>query len=178
MNRLSAAFLAAAVLLSRPAYAASAPSGPDRRWSAFIENVFDSERSVGLRLNLTPRTALSVAGSFVSDQRDLRGPSVDTRSVSVMAGLRRYLSGASTRPFVDLEGSFSNDTVTSPAATLEGDRRGWGGGAFIGGQYFIVPALSITGRAGATIRRREQESAGDSTTVTVFESGVALAFHW
>lgn len=174
----TAGLMALAMLSSLPAAAASPPTGPDRRWSAFIENVFDSERSVGLRLNLTPRTALSLAGGLTFDQRDLRGPSVDTRTVTATVGLRRYLSGANTRPFLDLEGSFSKDTISSPAATLEGDRRALAGGFFVGGQHFIVPAMSVTARAGLTLRHGEQDSLGSSTTVTVFASGVAVSFHW
>jgi hypothetical protein len=174
---------AAAAAQAPPAPSPSAPPAatpePDWHWSAFVSDVFDGERSIGIRRRVGHSGALFVALAYDRQRQDFGDP-VTTRSrYGIVGGYRRLLGSGRLKALLELEGTFARETIDSEGeGTVSGARNTQGGGAYTGFEYFFSPAISLSARAGVAFERRDEVGGGETRQLTAFKPGLALNVYW
>jgi hypothetical protein len=162
-----------------PSTPAVATPEPDWHWSAFVRDVFDGDRAIGVRHRLGSSGALFVALSYDRQHQDFGDP-VTTRSrYGILGGYRRLLGGGRLKALLELEGTFVRETIDSQGeGTVSGARNAQGGGAYTGFEYFFSPAISLSARAGVAFERRDEVGGGETQEFTAFKPGLALSVYW
>lgn len=162
-----------------PAAPAVATPEPDWHWSAYVSDVFDGERSIGLRRRVGQSGALFVALAYDRQRQDFGDP-VTTRSrYGIVGGYRRLLGSGRLKALLELEGTFVRETIDSEGeGTISGARNAQGAGAYTGFEYFFSPAISLSARAGVAYERRDEVGGGETKQITAFKPGLAVNVYW
>jgi hypothetical protein len=157
----------------------TATPDPDWRWSAFVRDVFDGDRAMGVRHRIGQSGAVFLALSYDRQRQDFGDP-VTTRSrYGILGGYRHLLGGGRLKALLELEGTFVRETIDSQGeGTISGARNAQGGGAYTGFEYFFAPAISLTARAGVAYERRDEVGGGDTKQLTAFQPGLVLNVYW